>query len=185
LPKTFEEQKLRFVFDDSWSVVKYDDHPDYQDRIRRLDETKALDFVAVYANEVLYLIEVKDFRGYRIKNRPRVRDAELALEVGQKVRDTIAGIVAAHHRGNTTDWGQAVKRLGANAAPVRVLLWLEQDLPPGPRGRRMNELSVLIDALKQRLDWLTPRVLVVDLKGAGAAPDGLVVSNLPGAGQAP
>ncbi len=184
MPRTIEEGHLRFVFDDSWSVIKYDDHPDYQDRIKRLDGTKALDFVAVHANAILYLIEVKDFRGYRIQNRTRVRDSELALEVGQKARDTIAGIVAAHHRGSTALLDKAVRRLAANATPVRVLLWLEQDLPPGPRGRRSNELSVLIDALKQRLDWLTPRILVVSLRG-GETPEGLLVSNLPGAGKAP
>lgn len=128
MPGAFAEEHLRFVFDDAWSVVKYDDHRDYRERIERLEGTKAVDFVAVYANEVLYLIEVKDFRGYRIKNRLRIRDAELAVEVGQKVRDTSAGIVAANHRGNTTDWGKTVRRLAVNATPVRVLLWLEQGL---------------------------------------------------------
>ena len=183
MPRTIEEGHLRFRFDDSWFVIKYDEHPDYEEWIKRLDGTKAVDFVAVHANANLYLIEVKDFRGYRIQNRPRVRDAELAVEVGQKVRDTIAGIVAANHRGGTTVWDRPVRRLAANAAPVRVLLWLEQDLPPGPRGRRSNELSVLIDALKQRLDWLTPRVFVVGLR-YGEAPEGLLVSSLPGGGQA-
>jgi hypothetical protein len=164
-------------------VIKYDDHRDYRERIARLDGTKAVDVVAVHASERLYLIEIKDFRGHRIETIARVRDAELAIEVGQKVRDTIAGIVAANHRGGTADWDGVVSRLAANATPVRVLLWLERDLPPGPRGRRANELSVLIDALKQRLDWLTPRVLVVDLR-RGGAPEGLVVTNLPGAAQA-
>jgi len=183
LPRAIDEGYLRFEFDDSWSFIKYDEHRDYLERIRRLDGTKAVDFVAVHANARLYLIEVKDFRGHRIENRHRVRDGELAVEVGQKVRDTIAGIVAAHHRGGTDDWDRAVRRLAANAQPVHVLLWLEQDLPPNPRARRLNELSVLTNALKQRLDWLTPRVFVVGLRGGGA-PEGLLVSNLPGAGQA-
>ena len=142
-----------------------------------------MDFVAVHANARLYLIEVKDFRGHRIENRHRVRDGELALEVGQKVRDTIAGTVAAHHRGGTEDWDEAVRQLTDSSQPVRVLLWLEQDLPPSSRARRLNELSVLTNALKQRLEWLTPRVFVIGLRGGGA-PEGLLVSNLPGAGQA-
>ena len=70
MPKTFEEAKLRFVFDDSWSVIKYDDHRDYRERISRLDGTKAVDFVAVYANEMLYLIEVKDFEGTGMRIEP-------------------------------------------------------------------------------------------------------------------
>jgi hypothetical protein len=184
VPETFEEGHLRFRFDDSWYAIKYDEHPDYRERIERLDGTKAVDFVAVYLDSQLFLIEVKDFRGHRIDNQPRLREGELAIEVGQKVRDTVAGIVAAYHRGNDEDWERAVRRMGCRESPVRVILWLEQDLPPGPPGRRHNQASVLIDALRNRLQWLTPRILVVSL-GTGNAPDGLQVTNLPGAGRAP
>ncbi len=82
--KTIVEGHLRFQFDDSWFAIKYDDHRDYRERIERLDGTKAVDFVAVYMNAQLFLIEVKDFRGFRIENRERVTDGQLALEVGQK-----------------------------------------------------------------------------------------------------
>ncbi len=184
MPGTFDEARLRFEFDDSWFVIKYDEHSDYTDRIRRLDETKAVDFVALQADSRLYLIEVKDFRGHRIENQERLREGELAIEVGQKLRDTIAGIVAAHHRGNEEVWGRVVRRLGCGQTPVHAMLWLEQDLPPGPRGRRQNQASVLIDALKNRLHWLTPRILVVSLK-TGEPPNGLQVTNLPGAGRSP
>jgi hypothetical protein len=184
VPKTFHEGHLRFRFDDSWFVIKYDEHRDYRERIERLEGTRAVDFVAVHNDSQLHLIEVKDFRGHRIENQRRLREGELALEVGQKVRDTVAGIVAAHHRGNEEDWGRAVKRLGCDETPIRVMLWLEQDLPPGPPARRKNQASVLIDALKQRLHWLTSRILVVSLS-TGNAPAGLVVDNLPGAGRAP
>jgi hypothetical protein len=184
VPKTFDEEHLRFQFDDTWHVIKYDDHRDYRERIEHLDETKALDFVAVQADSLLYLIEVKDFRGHRIENQERLREGLLAIEVGHKVRDTIAGIVAAHHRGNEDDWARVVRRMGCRETPVRFLLWLELDLPPGPRGRRQNRASVLIDALRRKLDWLTPRILVVSLS-TGNPPDGLTVANLPGAGRAP
>jgi hypothetical protein len=184
VPSTFEEGHLRFRFDDSWVVFKYDEHRDYRQRIQRLEGTKAIDFVGVEADSRLYLIEVKDLRGYRIENRERLNAGELALEVGQKVRDTIAGIIAAHHRGNEADWARSVRRLGCGQTPVRVMLWLEQDLPHGPRGRRQNQACVLIDALKRRLHWLTPRIFVVSLS-TGGEPAGLRVDNLPGAGHIP
>lgn len=184
MPKTYDEGRLRFQFEDSWTVIKYDDHRDYRERIERLDGTKAVDFVAVQEGSLLFLIEVKDFRGHRIENQARLREGELAIEVGQKVRDTIAGIMGAHHRGNDEDWGRCVERMGCGEPPVRVLLWLEHDLPPGPPGRRKNEASVMIDALKQKLHWLTTKILVVSLR-TGNAPDGLQVTNLPGAGRAP
>lgn len=184
MPKTFDEEHLRFRFDDSWLVIKYDEHRDYREWIERLDETKAVDFVALQADSPLFLIEVKDFRGHRIENRERLREGELAIEIGQKVRDTVAGIVGAYHRGNDEDWQRAVQRMGCRETPVHVILWLEQDLPHGPRGRRQNQASVLIDALRRRLQWLTPRILVVSLR-TGNAPDGLQVTNLSGAGRTP
>jgi hypothetical protein len=182
MPITIIERFLRFRFDDTWAVIKYDDHSDYVERIQHLPETKGVDFVAVLDERFLYFIEVKDFRGHRIENRARVKDGDLAIEVAQKVRDTIAGIVAAHHRGSTEEWSRFIECLTNSVNPVRVLLWLEDDLPSGPRGRRHNQASVMTDRLKQHLSWLTPRVFVVGLT-VGAAPNGLTVTNLPGAGR--
>jgi len=182
MPISIDEENLRFRFDDTWVAIKYDDHRDYVERIQRLPETKAVDFVAVLDEWFLYFIEVKDFRGHRIENRTRVQDGELAIEVAQKVRDTIAGIVAAHHRGSTEEWFRFIECLTNSVNPVRVLLWLEDDLPPGPRGRRHNQASVVTDRLKHHLRWLSPRVFVVGLT-VGAALDGLTVTNLPGAGR--
>jgi hypothetical protein len=180
VPTLIEEEFLRFEFGDDWHVIKYDEHADYADRIRHLPDTKAVDFAAIYSARTLFLVEVKDFRGHRIENRDRIRVGELADEVGQKVRDTIAGIVAAHHRGNAKTWEKFTRCLTSTEPPVRVLLWLEDDLPPGPRGRRQNGASVMTDALKRQLRWLTTKVLVTNI--ALGAPDGITVTNLPGAG---
>lgn len=134
MPRTIDEENLRFRFDDRWVVIKYDDHRDYVERIKHLPETKAVDFVALVDERFFYFIEVKDFRGHRIENRDRVLGDGLAIEVAQKVRDTIAGIVAAHHCGNIEVWERFIECLTSSRTPVRVLLWLEDDLPPGPRG---------------------------------------------------
>ena len=181
---TIVEGFLRFEFDDRWLVVKYDEHRDYRERIGRLPDTKAMDFAAILDGSMLFFVEVKDFRGYRIQNRERMQDGELAVEVAQKVRDTIAGIIAPHHRGATEEWTQFNRCLTSPLHPARVLLWLEEDLPAVPRGRRPNQASVLIDRLKQHLRWMTPRVLVTGSR-IGPAPYGLTVSSLPGAGRGP
>ncbi|MHC5538328.1 hypothetical protein ACYOEI_08875 [Singulisphaera rosea] len=181
MPKTFEEGFLTFVFDDEWLAVKYDEHPDYRGRIRNLPETKAVDFAAIGSGNALFLIEVKDFRGHRIENRDRLRDDDLAIEVAQKVRDTIAGIIAAHHRGNVADWERFAQRLLSTDPPVRVLLWLEEDIHAGPLGRSENRASVLVDRLKRHLRWLTTKVFVTNLASANLK--GVQVSNQPGAGQ--
>lgn len=179
---TIDEENLRFRFDNRWAVIKYDDHRDYVERIRQLPETKAVDFVAVLDERFLYFIEVKDFRGHRIENRDRVLGDGLAIEVAQKVRDTIAGIVAAHHCGNIEEWKRFIECLTRCDTPVRVVLWLEDDLPPDPRGRRQNHDSVRTDRLKQRFHWLTRQVIVASTK-TGSPLSGVTVTNLPGAGR--
>ena len=180
MPTVIEEEKLRFEFSDAWHVVKYDEHFDYSNHIQKLAETKAVDFAAIQDDVTLFFIEVKDFRGHRIENKRRLSDGELAIEVAQKVRDTIAGIVSAHHRGNTETWAEFTRCLTQTEPPVRILLWMEDDLPPGPRGRRANQGSVMTDSLKRQLRWLTTKVIVTSLE-TGAV-DGITVSNLPGAG---
>jgi hypothetical protein len=120
--------------------------------------TKAVDFVGLWANEI-HFIEVKDFRGHRIENKPRVRDGDLAVEVAVKVRDTIAGIVGACQRPEGAPWRAFVEALARRGRP-HVCLWLEEDT----LGRRAMERGhpglALQQDLADRLSWLAPRVLV-------------------------
>jgi hypothetical protein len=182
----FDEDHQRFTFDDQkWTVVKYDAHRDYRQKIAKLHGTKAVDFIGLYngPDRVLYWIEVKDFRGYRIQNKPRLSDGELAAEVGEKVRDSIAGVIGAHCTSNQWEvWQPFVKAMLGRKCQIRVLLWLEEDNIPGPTGRRPNSAQVQSQLLKKRLGWLTARVFVVS-QALGGCPPGLVVIDLPGAGQ--
>ena len=189
---TLDEGHLRFEFDDAWTVVKYDDTVEYA-HIRDQTEAKGVDFVGLIAagssRFVIHLIEVKDFRGHRIENAPRIRDGELALEVAQKVRDTVAGVIGAcRTSGEVQPWQRFAGALRRRRDEVKVVLWLEQDHPRTRRTvsrqqyRRMREkngLSVLAAGLKAKLRWLTARAFVVDQEtGLG----GVAASNLPGAG---
>lgn len=183
---TFDEQHLRFAFDDcQWLVVKYDEHPDYRERIEKLDGTRAVDFLGLYRNggETLYWIEVKDFRGYRIQNKKRMSDGELALEVGAKVRDSLAGVMAAYcSSARWKEWRGFVRLMWQRSTQIRVLLWLEEDQMPSLPARRKNAAQVQAGSIKTKLRWFTPRVLVVNQK-TGGCPPGLMVTDLPGAGQ--
>ena len=180
------EEHQRFTFDDGlWFVVKYDEHRDYRDKIARLDGTKAVDFVGLQDGEdgVLYWIEVKDFRGYRIQNKRRLSGDELAQEVSEKVRDSLAGVVGAYGSSAESDlWRPFVRALWRRRSPIRVLLWLEEDSMPRPPGRGHNAADVLLEQIKQKLRWLTARVFVVG-QALGGGPEGLVVADVPGAGQ--
>jgi hypothetical protein len=181
VPTEFDEEFIHFKFEDAWKVIKYDEHIDYLEWIGRLPDTKAVDFLALKTPGTLFFIEVKDFRGHRIENKKRLKQGELAVEVAKKVRDTIAGVAAARHRGKADPWNDFAQCLIQEERPAQVLLWLEGELPADPRGRGQNRLQVIGSTLKKQLRWLTTKVLVTNL--ASGPPDGIAVRNLPGAGQ--
>lgn len=157
--RSFRESGLDFTFGDAWEMVEqWDAHAAYHGGLRRFEGTRAVDFVGVMHGEV-YLIEVKSFRQHRIENKPRLASGALAEEVADKVRDTLAGVVWAEDRAREhRHFLQGVLRpIFITDRHPRVVLWLEEDLPPRPADR-----SALASIIKTRLRWLTRRVMVVD-----------------------
>jgi hypothetical protein len=130
-----DEGKLRFEFESQWRVARYDGdektapaHAFYQNQVSRLPGTKAVDFVGILVGEGGYLIEVKDFRGYRVQNKKRLSSRDLAIEVAQKVRDTIAGLVGAvRNETNPSILTESGLLLFKKSETVRIVLWLEDD----------------------------------------------------------
>ncbi len=178
---TFEEGNLSFEFADSWQVVKYDEQPDYQSMARGLRGTKGVDFVGVRSESMLFLIEVKDLRGHRIQNKERLLGGELADEIGQKVRDTVAGIVGFRRTSSVREtWRLFSECLADVSAPVKVVVWLERDTPNHWRQRRKVRRSVATNVFKKRVKWLTSRVIVCSMD-ADHLPE-VDINNLPGAG---
>jgi hypothetical protein len=173
----FIEGYQQFSFDGNrWIILRYEDETAYRTRIGELSGTKALDFVGKH-NGDLFLIEVKDFRGYRIENQPRFTSGELAVEIGQKVRDTVAGIVGAYRTSDSQKWAEFAKPLVDLLKNVRVVVWVEYDLPPHFAARGKVRASVETNVFKRKLSWLTARVLVSSQSNNGV-PD-LIVRNLP------
>jgi hypothetical protein len=183
---------LRFRFDDSWLVTKWDDSPWYRKGIEGLkgdvdgrpEGTKAVDVVGIRA-EIPYLFEVKDFRGFAIQNKVR-QIRELPVEIGVKARDTIAGLVGVVSRGGDGElprrWVQAVKHEGR---AVHLVAFIAEDAPrPGEAlHKREARESERLNRVKQLLTWLTPRVWVTDPLRSSPIP-GLTASSLAGGGTA-
>lgn len=170
------EGSLEFDFDDSWNVFKFDEHPYYRDQMEKLDETKATDLLGIFDDQ-LFLIEVKDFRGHRIENRDRILKGELCIEIAQKVRDSLACIVGAYRNSHDSEhWKPFAKLLCNPEKRVKVVVWLETDSPSHLRQRQRFGASVSMNRFKQKLKWLTSRVLVCSISGTGL-PD-LEVRNL-------
>jgi hypothetical protein len=157
----FDEEALHFEFDDTWQVVQYDAEPIFQQGIKKVQGTHDVDFVALRAGKQLFLIEVKDFRGYRIQNKKRISNGELADLVAQKVRDTVAALVGARRcRPDDETWRQLARALEP-VHEIRVVLWLEEDPPSGKRDIRADSrLSILRKDIEKRLSWLDVRAVV-------------------------
>jgi hypothetical protein len=162
--RKFDEGRLRFEFGRIWDVEKYDEHRDYREKICKLEGTRAVDFVTLLAEE-LFLIEVKDLRGFRIESKERLVQGSLALELALKVRDTVSGLVAAFRRSSESDiWGAYVRALAHLEKRLFVVLWLEEDRPTGKAlaQRQLVTRGILTQEVKKRLRWLTTKVVIVD-----------------------
>ncbi len=194
--KVIEEGHIRFEFGESWTVAeKWDDTRIFRDGLQKLngevlDEqtgqtvpvgSRAVDIVGVRHDD-LYLIEVKDYRGYAIETKKR-QTADLPLLIGSKVRDTVAGLVGASRSAPAAWVDTCARLLVERKRRVFVLAWVADPalrVAEAVTKRNMWQMERR-DRLKQRLAWLTPHVVV-------ASPfDGSVVDvmthNLPGAGQ--
>lgn len=170
------EENLQFSFDENWKVLKWDDHGAFKDGLEKAQHTKAVDFFGLHIG-LPWFIEVKDFRNYRIENKKRLTSGELADEVADKVRDTLAGMAWACNR-EPLDKGTLagfLRPLVNRQNKVPVVLWLEEDQPLAPA-----EASALQAAIRQRLAWLNASVIVMNRTLAQARPVlGLTVTNLP------
>jgi hypothetical protein len=176
MPKSFNESRLTFTFTDKWSIEKYDEHRDYVDKIQKLKDTKAVDFVGLFDDSVFFFIEVKNFKGYRIQNKERISDGLLAEEIALKVRDTIAGIMGASRTSCDPDcWRPYTKGLRDRNRNLFIVLWLEEDLT-----LQKPHATTITDLIKKQTKWVTTKVLVVNQRIFSSVPPGVTVKNMAG-----
>jgi hypothetical protein len=176
--KSLTEGSISFEFGDDWEIVeKWDACSAHTEGVGKLDGSKAVDFVGVHGGE-LYLIEVKDFRGYAIENKER-QVHDLPLEIGHKVRDSLAGLVGRHQRDCGPEWiGPLARSLFERKHPVWVVAWIAEDRRSSePDRRREMWQATRRDRLKQKLSWLTGHVEVAS-PFESRVPD-VVARNLP------
>jgi len=152
------EGSIEYVFDDSWTVSKYDQWPFYRKHfVTAFGGAKAVDVMAQDPDDTLWLVEIKDYSSH-----DRTKRLDLCDEISIKVRDSLAGVVAAakwhSHHPNLID---ARKHLSAKK--LRVVLHIEQ--PPNhnsvlPRGFNTAKLRQRIHQSMRSVD---PHPIVVDL----------------------
>lgn len=133
------EGRLTFDFPAAanWYALKYDDRTKpgfYKTRLEIINGTKGVDFVVSQQPEFssVWLLEVKDFRGFQEELDAELKTGTLVLEVVQKAVHTCAGLYLAacgQHELITADLRAATLR----PPQWKLLLFLQQDpLPDSP-----------------------------------------------------
>ena len=147
-----EEGSLKFSFPDHCEATKYDAWEFYRQRFQSVaGGSKAVDILCL-AQDVSWLIEIKDYRWYQ-----RTNPVDLGDEVAIKVRDTLAGLAAAS--ANASD--EAERTLAERALSKqrwRIALHLEQQ-SMGTTRLRPQAISIT-DVLKK----LRPRLKAIDVE---------------------
>lgn len=154
---TIQEDLLRFHFHADDNATKYDDWSFYRNQFQNGcgTDNKAVDMICVTQTQT-WLIEVKDYRWHA-----RTKPSCISDEVAQKVRDTLACLVAAQLNANDPE-EQRFAQSALRKSQWRVVLHLEQ--PPVQNRlwpQAINPAGVLAK-LKRRLKAIDPHPIVMD-----------------------
>lgn len=152
-----QEGALTFRFSEQVTAKKYDDWAFYRNQFQNgcACDNKAID-MACYAVHDAWLIEVKDYR-----HHARTKLIELADEMAIKVRDTLAGLVAAQFQANDDDEKQFARRL-LRMRTLRVVCHVEQPTKISRLRPRAVEPDKLQDKLRRVLKAIDPHPRVMD-----------------------
>jgi hypothetical protein len=149
---TLVEGALSFEID-AKHAIQWDDSAAFRAGVQRLQKTRAVDIVADVNGVGAVYLEVKDFRAARTENEKR-KSRDLALEVAEKVRDTLAGMTWACRRGLGEASHERVVGAMTRDVPL-VVLWLEED-----RGDLGGAVALATQIKAHLKPWLKANVQV-------------------------
>jgi hypothetical protein len=152
------EGKIICEFDDNWSISKYDNWAFYRNQFQSsCCSNKAVDIVAYDKDaRTLWLIELKDYRMIA-----RTKEISLWDEVAIKVRDTLAGIIAASCNAVNEERSTANHLL--RATTLRVVLHLEQPRTSSKLFPRPYNPTNVQQKLRQIVRSIDPHPSVVEI----------------------
>lgn len=157
MPTTLNEGDLTLTFPDGWEATKYDDWAFYARFISIQPGTKGVDVLAFEAaDKVLWLIELKDYRGH-----PRLKTVSFWDEVALKARDTLEGVFAAGV--DTSHPDQAFAKRALTARKLRIVLHLEQPANPSKLSPRVADRANVQQKLKQIVKPIDAHPKVIEM----------------------
>ena len=182
------ESNLRFSFDEAhWRTIQYDAEKGFyrEKMLKSVPGTEAVDFIGIFQNRELVLFEVKNFRGYRIQNAPRLANGaeELTLEIARKVRDTMAGVMGGSRNDDREGefWKNTASLLTNPKREIFIIAWVEENVPASLSIEEKKRIkTVRISKLKQKLHWLTPRVSFQNVGSNSLSFEGLTCQFIAG-----
>jgi hypothetical protein len=151
------EGRLTFSFPIDWQASKFDEWSFYRNQFQQVcGGAKAVDILAVEPRVCLWKIEVKDYRQHR-----RTKTLDLAVEIAEKVRDSLAALVAAHANANDSD-EKAMAVTALRCPRLRVVLHLEQPAKHSTLFPRAIDPANVRQRLKQLIKAIDPHPLVIE-----------------------
>jgi hypothetical protein len=168
----FDEGAVRFTFDHSWQVLKWDDC-DF--RALRAQHGKAADFLGLWRGDggALFAIEVKDY-----PDRPEdvsVEPASLAQVCSEKVRDSLAQLLflpplAGRPSDQLTD--DLARSFGSTDYPIHFGLWVSDARSDG------LDVVELQNELERAFRWLPAKSIATYSLDEGPWPSGVQVARV-------
>jgi hypothetical protein len=162
---TITEGKLTFTFPPHWIASKYDNWSYYRNQFIKVSNgIKAVDILALNGKDCFWLMEVKDYReGCRTKAK------DLAEEIAEKVKDTLAGVAGARFRANDTV-EKNTSRDALQCKELRVVLHLEQPSNHSKLFPRAISPASVLQRLKQLIKSIDPHPKVVEMGSMNGIP---------------
>lgn len=155
---TLTEGRLTFTFDQDVDAAKYDDWSFYRAQFQNgcSRANRAVDLVC-HDGQCGWLIEVKD---YRSPHHGRVE--ALPETIAGKVRDSLAGLLAASFNANATDEKGLAERL-VRAGRLRVVCHIELPAKASRLRPKAIEPDKFLDGLRRLVKAVDPHPKVVDI----------------------
>jgi hypothetical protein len=149
------EGRLQFTFGSLCQAEKYDDWSFFRNQFQNTcGGAKAVDFICLSRN-TSWLIEVKDYRQHK-----RTKPQDIGDEIAIKVRDTLAGLVAAKVNATNPDEKTFAKK-ALQSKTIKVVLHLEQPEKHSRLFPRAIDPASVTQSLKRQLKAIDahPRIV--------------------------
>lgn len=152
-----QEGNVLWTFPDGWSAMKFDDWSFFRKQFQGCaDGNKAMDILAMAPDKkVLWMIEPKDYK----RHRREPKKGSLAMEVAEKARDTLSGILVASM--NAANDEKAFAQGAVRVRKIRVVLHLEQARRPSRLHPEVCDRADVTQKLKQLLKAIDPHPIVM------------------------